>query len=96
MRLLEHLSKTAGVTAPQILIMQAIRNTEDVTLGEIASTVSLSHVDVNASRVRFAYADGAPCMAELGDPVQIPLVVDADDRSLPRKIVLNMSFSSKR
>ena len=43
-----HLSKTAGVTAPQILIMQAIRNTEGVTLGEIANTVSLSQATVSS------------------------------------------------
>lgn len=44
----KHLSKTAGVTAPQILIMQAIRNTEGVTLGEIASSVSLSQATVSS------------------------------------------------
>ena len=43
-----HLSKTAGVTAPQILIMQAISSTEGVTLGEIASTVSLSQATVSS------------------------------------------------
>ncbi|MCB1687460.1 MAG: MarR family transcriptional regulator [Halioglobus sp.] len=43
-----HLSKTAGVTAPQILIMQAIDNTEGVTLGEIATTVSLSQATVSS------------------------------------------------
>lgn len=43
-----HLSKTTGVTAPQILIMQAILNTEGVTLGEIASTVSLSQATVSS------------------------------------------------
>lgn len=43
-----HLSKTTGVTAPQILIMQAIHNTEGVTLGEIASAVSLSQATVSS------------------------------------------------
>lgn len=43
-----HLSKTAGVTAPQILIMQAISNTEGVTLGEVASAVSLSQATVSS------------------------------------------------
>ena len=43
-----HLSKTAGVTAPQILIMQAISSTEGVTLGEIANTVSLSQATVSS------------------------------------------------
>ncbi len=43
-----HLSKTAGVTAPQILIMQAISSTKGVTLGEIASAVSLSQATVSS------------------------------------------------
>lgn len=43
-----HLSKTAGVTAPQILIMQAISSTEGVTLGEIATAVSLSQATVSS------------------------------------------------
>jgi DNA-binding MarR family transcriptional regulator len=43
-----HLSKTTGVTAPQILIMQAISNTEGATLGEIATSVSLSQATVSS------------------------------------------------
>ena len=43
-----HLSKTTGVTAPQILIMQAISSTRGVTLGEIANTVSLSQATVSS------------------------------------------------
>jgi hypothetical protein len=41
---------------------------------EDANTVSLSHVSVDAQRVAFAYADGAPCTAELQAPVSIELL----------------------
>ena len=43
-----HLSKTTGVTAPQILILQAINSTKGVTLSEIAHSVSLSQATVSS------------------------------------------------
>ena len=59
---------------------------------EDASTVSLSHVDVNASRVKFSYADGAPCTAKLGDPLRIPVIASADSPSQPGKIAMAASI----
>lgn len=42
----KHLVKTTGLTAPQMLILQAIRNMGQVTIGEIANEVSLSQATV--------------------------------------------------
>lgn len=43
----KHLSKTSGLTAPQILLLQAIRNGESgTTIGDLASEVSLSQATV--------------------------------------------------
>lgn len=44
----KHLAKTTGLTAPQILIMQAVRNHVDVTVGALASEVSLSQATVTS------------------------------------------------
>ncbi len=45
----KHLSKTTGLTAPQILLMQAIRKREDGgTIGELAGEVSLSQATVTS------------------------------------------------
>lgn len=41
-----HLAKTTGLTAPQILLLQTIRNKGQVTIGEIANEVSLSQATV--------------------------------------------------
>lgn len=41
-----HLGKTTGLTAPQILLLQAIRKKEGGTIGELASEVSLSQATV--------------------------------------------------
>jgi DNA-binding MarR family transcriptional regulator len=40
-----HLAKTTGLTAPQLILLQAIRK-EEVTIGELAKTVSLSQATV--------------------------------------------------
>lgn len=40
------LSKTTGLTAPQLLIMQTIRDESELTLGEVAKRVSLSQATV--------------------------------------------------
>lgn len=42
----KRLSKTAGLTAPQMLIMQTIRDLGEVTIGTIADRVSLSQATV--------------------------------------------------
>lgn len=42
----KQLSKFAGLTAPQLLILQAIRDSGDVTIGTIARQVSLSQATV--------------------------------------------------
>ncbi|MDH5358722.1 MAG: MarR family transcriptional regulator [Gammaproteobacteria bacterium] len=42
----KHLAKTTGLTAPQILLLQAIRNKGQVTIGELANDVSLSQATV--------------------------------------------------
>ncbi|MCV6614864.1 MAG: MarR family transcriptional regulator [Cellvibrionaceae bacterium] len=42
----KHLAKTTGLTAPQILLMQAIRDHERVTIGELANKISLSQATV--------------------------------------------------
>ncbi|MFA0811156.1 MarR family winged helix-turn-helix transcriptional regulator [Microbulbifer epialgicus] len=41
-----HLAKTTGLTAPQVLLLQTIRNKGEVTIGELANEVSLSQATV--------------------------------------------------
>jgi DNA-binding MarR family transcriptional regulator len=43
-----HLAKTAGVTAPQLLLMQAIRSREGATIGQLAAQISLSQATVSS------------------------------------------------
>lgn len=42
----KYLAKTTGLTAPQILLLQAIRDKGQVTIGELAQDVSLSQATV--------------------------------------------------
>ncbi len=42
----KYLAKTTGLTASQILLLQTIRDKGEVTIGEIAQTMSLSHATV--------------------------------------------------
>ena len=42
----KHLAKTTGLTTPQILLLQAIRARNDITIGELANVVSLSQATV--------------------------------------------------
>ncbi len=42
----KRLAKTTGLTAPQILLMQTIRDKGEVTIGELASGMSLSQATV--------------------------------------------------
>jgi DNA-binding MarR family transcriptional regulator len=42
----KHLAKTTGLTAPQILLLQTIRDNGEVTIGEIANNMSLSQATV--------------------------------------------------
>lgn len=42
----KHLAKTTGLTAPQILLMQTIRDGGDMTIGEVANKMSLSQATV--------------------------------------------------
>lgn len=42
----KHLAKTTGLTAPQILLLQTIRNKGQVTIGELACEMSLSQATV--------------------------------------------------
>ncbi|GLQ32990.1 MarR family winged helix-turn-helix transcriptional regulator [Litoribrevibacter albus] len=42
----KYLSKTTGLTAPQILLLQSIRDKGQVTIGELAAEVSLSQATV--------------------------------------------------
>lgn len=42
----KHLAKTTGLTTPQILLLQTIRDKSDVTIGELANDVSLSQATV--------------------------------------------------
>ncbi len=42
----KHLAKTAGLTAPQILLLQTVRNKGEVTIGELAQDMSLSQATV--------------------------------------------------
>ena len=41
-----HLAKTTGLTAPQILLLQTIRDKGEVTIGELATVMSLSQATV--------------------------------------------------
>lgn len=42
----KHLAKTTGLTAPQILLLQTIRDKGEVTIGELAGQMSLSQATV--------------------------------------------------
>jgi len=42
----KYLAKTTGLTAPQILLLQTIRDKGEVTIGELANTISLSQATV--------------------------------------------------
>ena len=42
----KHLAKTTGLTAPQILLLQTVRDKGQVTIGELASEMSLSQATV--------------------------------------------------
>lgn len=42
----KQLAKTSGLTAPQLLLLQAIRNRGEVTIGELAREISLSQATV--------------------------------------------------
>ncbi len=42
----KHLAKTTGLTAPQILLLQAVRDKGNVTIGELANDISLSQATV--------------------------------------------------
>ena len=42
----KHLSKTTGLTSPQILLLHTIREKGEVTIGEIAQEMSLSQATV--------------------------------------------------
>ncbi len=44
----KHLAKTTGLTAPQMLLMQTIRDKGQVTIGELANEVSLSQATVTS------------------------------------------------
>lgn len=42
----KHLAKTTGLTAPQILLLQTIRNKGEITIGELAKEMNLSQATV--------------------------------------------------
>ncbi|MEW5250093.1 MarR family winged helix-turn-helix transcriptional regulator [Microbulbifer discodermiae] len=42
----KYLARTSGLTAPQVLLLQAIRDRGEVTIGELANEVSLSQATV--------------------------------------------------
>ncbi len=44
----KHLAKTTGLTAPQILLLQTIREKGDATIGALANEVSLSQATVTS------------------------------------------------
>lgn len=44
----KHLAKTTGLTSPQMLLLQTIRNKGEVTIGEIANEMNLSQATVTS------------------------------------------------
>jgi DNA-binding MarR family transcriptional regulator len=44
----KHLAKTTGLTAPQMLLMQTIRNKGEMTIGDLANEMSLSQATVTS------------------------------------------------
>jgi DNA-binding MarR family transcriptional regulator len=44
----KHLAKISGLTTPQILLLQAIRNVEGAVIGQLAEEVSLSQATVTS------------------------------------------------
>ncbi len=44
----KHLAKTTGLTAPQILLLQTIRDKGDASIGELANEISLSQATVTS------------------------------------------------
>jgi len=52
-----HIAKTSGLTAPQILVLQAINEYQPVTIGQIANHVSLSQATVTTIIDRLVVKD---------------------------------------
>lgn len=44
----KHLAKTTGLTTPQILLLQTIRNKGQLTIGELANEINLSQATVTS------------------------------------------------
>lgn len=44
----KHLSKTTGLTAPQLLVLQSLRDKGEMSVGELANQVSLSQATVTS------------------------------------------------
>jgi DNA-binding MarR family transcriptional regulator len=44
----KHLAKTTGLTTPQILLLQTIRDKGEITIGEIANEINLSQATVTS------------------------------------------------
>jgi len=44
----KHLAKTTGLTTPQILLLQTIRDKGEITIGELANEMSLSQATVTS------------------------------------------------
>ena len=44
----KHLAKTTGLTAPQMLLLQTIKNNGALTIGELANEISLSQATVTS------------------------------------------------
>lgn len=53
----KHLAKTTGLTAPQILLLQSIRDKGEVTIGELANEISLSQATVTTIMDRLEKRD---------------------------------------
>ena len=53
----KYLAKTSGLTAPQILLLQSIRDKGQVTIGELAKDISLSQATVTTIMDRLEKRD---------------------------------------
>lgn len=53
-----------------------------------ANTVSFSYVDVSHTGVAFSYADGSPCVAALGEPLELCIEPESAERALQRSLAM--------
>lgn len=93
----KHLAKTTGLTAPQILLMRAIRDGEHITIGKLASTISLSQATVTVILDRLEKRELVSRERSVDDKrkVYVALTPAGEDILLKAPIPLQEQFASQ-